>query len=356
MAIVFMDGFDHYADGQQLRKWDQELVADIDDESRTGVHAVSVFNGGRLGRNIVPALGSIIFGFALSVKEDELGSNSYGRVLRTFTGSSNLQVSLMYSQVDKLFRFTTGGSLNSASSINTYDISVGYVHVEAKITYNNATPANNTVELRINGITEIGGSLGTETLNTNPEGTGSMNMLQLATSAPIGGDLVNLLYDDFYLLNSTSPNNDFLGDVKIVTLHVDADTSGSLNDWTGSASPDWQQVDDTISLDDNATVITSSTNGQKSLFSMDTLSGMGAIKGIQISAVSRKDGAGDGDIKILTSPDNGTTLHKSSIITVNAHATNHKVLSQVQDVDPDTASAWTVANINTAEFGVEQIS
>lgn len=346
MAIVFMDGFDHYTNTQEERKWDEESAASISTTNpRTGNRALE-FNvvGAFLRKNLTPSLGKLLVGYAMFL-DDVLTADTYNSCIIFRSGTSD-QLLLQYSQIDQKFRFRNQLGAVSAVSVNTYDISTGYHHVEMKITFDNAVDADNTVELRVNGITEIGGSLGTETMDTDPQNTDICDGIELSGLNGL------LRIDDFVLLNTVAPNNDFLGDVKIVTLFVDAD--GAVLDWTPSAPPSWQQVDDT-DPDDNATNIVSSTNGQQSLFSMDTLSGVGTIKGIQISAAARKDGAGDGDIKLLTR-DSGGDINKSDTLTVGAQASKHPYHTQQQDVDPKTGSAWTVANINAAQFGVEQIS
>lgn len=341
-----MDGFDHYSVNKEARKWDIDFSASRDlNNPRTGIgHARLNVNSEYFGKLLTPTLGFIVVGFAIAI-DGTLQAATHQYLLRLMSNTSNFQLGITYSETAKVFRMDNGSASTSESSV--IDLSLGYVHLEMKATFDNGTPANNTVELRINGVSEI-----SQTLDTNPQATDDINELRLE-GITNGTDLD---VDDFYILNSTSPNNDFLGDVKIVTLYPDAD--GGLTAWTGSDSPDWQQVDDQSGTipDDNTTNIVSSTNGQQSIFSMDALTGVGAVKGLQISAATRKDGAGDGDIKILTSPDNGATLHKSATLTVGADASLHPFLMQQQDVDPDTAVAWIVADVNTAEFGVEQVS
>jgi hypothetical protein len=347
MAIVFMDGFDHYAPGQEGRKWDVDnFAATGTSNPRTGTgHATMNTTTEYFGKLMTPTLGSVVVGMAAHISSG-FTSDTYDSILQFYTSSGSFQCSLQYGQTEKRFRFFNNDLGTSTASANTFDLSTGYHHIEVKLTFDNGTPANNTVELRINEVAEIGGALGVENFDTNPRATDNIDEVRLngITTATV------IDVDDFYILNSTSPNNDFLGDVKISTLYVNAD--GGLTAWTG----DYTDVDD-ATPDDNTTNITSSTNGQQSLFDVDTLSGMATpVKGIQISSATRKDGGGDGDIKILTSPDSGSTLYKSSTITVGAAASLHPYLMQQQDVDPKTAAAWTVANINAAEFGVEQVS
>lgn len=348
MAIVFMDGFEHWTAAQALRKWDNvSASAPIieTDNPRTGSQCLG-FNTStaHLRKNLVPSLTTIIVGFA--IRKDTLRAVGYHSICRVRASGSS-QLGLQYSQSAQRFQFNNGtGSDQSSSSTNTYDLSSGYFHIEWKATFDQSPDNTNTVELRVNGNVEIG----PETMDTDPQNADIIDSVEIANDS----SLDEYRWDDFYVLNSTSPNNDFLGDVKIVTVYPDSD--GNVSDWTGSGSPDWQQVDETTA-DDNTTNIISSTNGQQSLFGMGAVSGLAAtVKGLQVNVAARKDGAGDGDIKILTRSGAGPSTSASSTYTVGAAASDHVYYLQQQDVDPNTSSAWVVSDINTAEFGVEQVS
>ncbi|MHC5034952.1 MAG: hypothetical protein ACYTFZ_07935 [Planctomycetota bacterium] len=346
MSLVFMDSFDHWADTQEERKWDAELVSTRSTTNpRTGPGCgLLKVTTAYYQKNLVPALGKIIVGFGIFL-DDSLTSQTFDNILRF--ESTGAQLGLQYSQVDQRFRFQNlGTSANSSNSTNTYDMTLGYLHIEVKVTFDNATNSNNTVELRVNENVEI-----SDTMETDPEGTDDVSIVQLSGMSHGAGGGVDVRFDDFYILDTNgSNNNDFIGDTAITALFANAD--GALTAWTGSASPDWQQVDD-ATPDDDTTYIESSTNGEQSTFSMDAVSGLSSIKGIQINVATRKTVAGNADIKILTR--SGGTTYASSAQTVGVHPTIHNYLMQQRDVDPDTSVAWTAAGLDAAEFGVEAV-
>ena len=213
------------------------------------------------------------------------------------------------------------------------------------------TGVNGSYELRVNGTTDISGS-GVDLADTGGDGW-DVWAIRLTTN------LASILrFDDMYVLNSTgATNNDFLGASIIEGLLPTSD--GASTQWTNNGSGDnYTSVDDagTSAPDDSGPGGTngSDTNGQKDLFGFADLQQItGTVHGVQVGVQLGMASAGTRTVKTkYRDPD-----------TTEADGTSHVVdsatfdeFTEVMDVNPASAAAWDVADIDDGQFGVEVVS
>jgi hypothetical protein len=157
-----------------------------------------------------------------------------------------------------------------------------------------------------------------------------------------------------YILNTSGAvNNDFLGEVRVLTAMPAADSAavvGSFGHWlpdTGSALFSRINEDTLTGPDWDVSYIYSATPGQISLFSFATVAYTGNAKAVQINMESRKDDAGARSIApeyqaLSTTDYTGSTVVLSS---------NYLDYRQIWELNPDTGTAWTQAAINGGLFG-----
>jgi hypothetical protein len=199
--------------------------------------------------------------------------------------------------------------------------------------------------MKVNGATvynAVSGDFSQSSGNTS-------NIQQFWFSGSAGNHLFNhvLLMD-----GSGATFNDFKSDMRYEHRVVDAD--GSVVDWTASAGSDFQCVDEALAAyNDDTDYISSGTTDQDSLFTHENIAAAsGTIHFVAQMALSRSDTAGD---KItLVCKSGGTTSVGADLALIGTTVTAYRWRKRFYETDPNTAAAWSVANIDAAEFGVRK--
>lgn len=156
-------------------------------------------------------------------------------------------------------------------------------------------------------------------------------------------------YDDMYILTGASET--FWGDITVETLFPNGD--GSLSQWLGS---DGNSVSNYLLVKEQDVVTTdytgSSTIGQEDLYAMGNLvATTGVIKGVcHVSQMAANDAGGK--TARLVSRRAGVEHKGSNVVLTTTFAPVHYCLA----LDPDTSAAWTIANVNALESGVEVVA
>jgi hypothetical protein len=77
----------------------------------------------------------------------------------------------------------------------------------------------------------------------------------------------------------------------------------------------------------------------------------GTVKAVQATALARKDDAGSRSIALVARP--GSTDRVGS---TQAVSDGYAGYAQVWDTNPDTSAGWTVADLNSSQFGQRLIA
>ena len=136
--------------------------------------------------------------------------------------------------------------------------------------------------------------------DTRNAGTAEIAMVRFSNHHISSGNRHTLRLDDVYVCDTSgSRNNDFLGDVKVVTLRPNADTAQA--DFTPSAgSVHYSLVAEAPDDDGDATYVESGTVGHKDLYGYQDLTGTpAAIMAVQLATVARKDDAGSRSLRAV---------------------------------------------------------
>jgi hypothetical protein len=129
---------------------------------------------------------------------------------------------------------------------------------------------------------------------------------------------------------------------KVVSKGPDA--NGNYQEWGNSA---FGNVDEVVAGADFAT---SGTADQRTCYSMGAFPALGtneAIAAVQMAATANRDAAGPQNANLFTRI--SSTDYHGSDKSLNVAAT---FVQQKWETSPATAAAWTIAEINGAEFGV----
>jgi len=339
MALLFMDGFDHYATAEILKKWTGMGTSlggqtiDFSKGRRPGGGAMIISSNGGWAHKLMPgAYATLIMGFAFWPNSNG-DANAY---FAEFFESDATHLSLGFNASNQIFVKRGGWNGTVLGTASGALPVAAWSYVEVKMTIHDTAGA---VEVRVNGVpvllladvdTRQGGSLGK------------------ITNVRIGGNLFSYSagYDDLYVCDTSGAhNNDFLGDVRIDVLVPNG--LGTYQDWTPSTGTDHAAlVDETTP--NTTDYLTGVTPGAKETLTLGDLPAPGSVAAVQVCNYLAKADAGAAKTRNLIR--SGTT---DACGPEAALSTSYVYSLSVHETDPATGSVWSTAAVNALEVGVE---
>jgi len=223
MAVLFMDGFEHYGvgasseeallDNVYAAKGTQVEVSAA--EARTGDTSLlmKAFFGEFLRRVFPAAAGEVFVGFAFFAKELPDSSERVS-ICELRDAANNIMLSVVVLPTGAIS--VRNGTLTSADVAVTAGPVLGaasWNHIEVR-----AVESTGTVQVRVNGE---------QVLNTSSL-TFSASFAQWGLSGRGGGGSTDYYFDDLVVNDTTgSYNNTWKGDLRVATLFPDADATPS---------------------------------------------------------------------------------------------------------------------------------
>lgn len=332
MSLLFIDSFDHYNSSADMAlKWDVANILDFQ-TGRTG-NAVRWYATRYCYLNIDNKQ-TLIVGFAFKPVATPL---QVGDICR-FYESSTEQLALGLN-VDGSIYLDRGATNLATSSAGLVTTTV-WSYFELKVTIDNSSGA---YEFRQNENTIFSDS----SVDTQESANAYVDSFRF-----LGGNYTERWIDDLYICDdSGSTNNDFLGDVKVEVIRPTG--AGNQTDFTPSTGSNWENVDDTYP-DEDTTYNYHAPQGLPGtdLFQMADLTTIsGSIFGIQPIIFTRKDDAGSADLYSVIRT-NSTDYVGSGISLGDSYVYHTDILEE----NPNTATAWTVTDINNIEGGYRRTS
>lgn len=324
MALLFVDGFDHYGTSDILKKWSANTGTISTSGGRRGGGA---FTGGTISRGFV-TLTTGIAGVAYNPGALPTGSPA---VIMQFRFGSTPQVTLAVNASGGLDAYTgnttddyLGSTAGSLIPANVFS----YIEFKAKI-----DPTTGTIDIRVNGTA----ALSLTAQNTSITGGTTFNGVLLS-----GGTV-----DDFYLCDTSgSANNNFLGDVRVDMVLPTGD--GNYTQWTPSTGTTHYNLVN-ANPPSTTTYNSSTTVANKDSYVMADLSSIASstVYGVQVVACALKDDSGSRSIQLGAR--SGST---DAVGSGQAVSTSAVFYARVMETDP-AGAAWTQTSVNSAEALVQ---
>lgn len=336
MALLWMDSFDHYA--TMTRKYDSASLSQggvLAANGRNGTNSFHVSANVSGGCSVVKLLGgtqaTLIAGFALRRNGDP-GKNV---VLFRFREGTTNHIDLRMNTSFQLF-FTRNGTAVGSAGTTVLSQAV-YYYIEVKVFSHDTT---GTVEAHINGAAEIS-STGLDTRNA---GTPKLDTIVVGEDTQNTGSSWDI--DDLYVLDTTgsAPTNTFLGDSRVYASLPSG--AGTTTQFTPSTGSNYQNVDE-ATPDDDTTYNVDSTAGHKDTFAMaDLPSSAATVYATQELTLARKDDAGTRTLRQVIR--SGGTDYEGSDVAV---PDGYNYARAIRETNPNTAAAWSGAEIDAMEAG-----
>lgn len=335
MALVWCDGFDYYTSDAHVnaRKcFISPSFVTYQQSPRASGNGYSISMGNDrtyLSPNVWNGVTTVIFGCGLFMPSIPVANDRIWYIINT---ANNQLCDIGVKSTGKLYATRANTQLGSDSAL-TLAANTWY-YIEAKIVIGTGTSGSIIVNVN---ETE---TLNIPSVNTAFDSGFAASRLQILANG-------TMRFDDLYMADTTgSYNNDFLGDVKIVSSIPDA--NGNTNNFTPTAGQNYEAVDDVPTS--TSDYVYSSTAGNIDDYSFLPVQETGNIYGVQVSANMQVIGGHARDIRFRSDSNSNQTETASQ--TIGAGPTPF-YQTGIFERNPDGAAAWTDTTVNDAKFGVK---
>lgn len=153
-------------------------------------------------------------------------------------------------------------------------------------------------------------------------------------------------FSDFILLNTLGTvNTDFLTDRGVVYLAPNA--AGTYSQLTPSTGNNYECIDE--SPPDTDDYVSSGTSSSLDTYNFPDLEGTPDIAGVQLVAYAKKDNMGARKARFVMLTDGVDPVYSDDIVLSDTV----KFFRHIQELNPDTETAWGVSDFNDFEFGIQ---
>jgi len=348
MALLWCDGFDHY--GTTTAKmldgaWAQVASSAVITTSnvRTGTYAMQFGIGfqGFARRVLGGAKTTVGVGAAWYFPALPTASNT-DAIYAFNDADNNVQVTISIGSTGTLSAYR--GHFISGTLLGTTATPVvvanAYQHIEAVVFFSQTV---GTVEVRVNGVTVLSLS-GLDTVASSLVECSQIVFALPGTS--LGATISKYMDDVFAYDNTSSYNNTFIGDRRVLTLFPDANTATA--DWTAVGAASGYLCIDEANPNEDTDYITAATVGLVSQFGLQNLpAGISIVNAVVMVERARKTEAGTANTQVSVvsgaSTSNGADKPLTEIYTYR---------QDVFQTDPATAAPFTPTAVDALQFKV----
>lgn len=333
MSIVFCDSFDSYSATTDLSKKWGNAGSGVTFGSTTGR-----FGGGAVN------LSNSTQGTGVTTRSATFNSTKLSLAFWLKIQSSISSLAWMFGQSStpgNLWRVGFSGSAmflansnQTASAVGTINVCDNAWHwIELQI-----QQGANPNKLYVDGTLDINSS-------TNLWAATAVDRLQINGSGNPGG----IYFDDLIAWDDASPGLQYssipIGSKRIAVIRPNGDVSG-VQFVPNTGSTNYTQIDEVAA--DNSDYVSSQTSGDKDLYEYENLPFLpSSITAAVVNSAVENSTAGNINFKNVcksgaTESDGPSTLTPASLTTNQTP----------YETDPNTAAAWTKANLDAAQFGI----
>jgi len=350
MALEWMSGFDHMTEAQlSLGLFTTNNGADVSPiYARTGSRSLSIASTiGNCFRLGLSNAATRIIGFGLLQTDVSIAN---GRIIFAFGDGTpvtdgNAQVSMGLNADGSISIYSgrglnanSGGNLLGTSGTGIFPSSLQWYYVEIVATFHGSTGA---VQVFVNNVSIL-------TL-TNQDTTATANAYANAFGFGAQSSPGILYFDDVYVLSGTGGvRTTRLGAVRVVGLAAAAG-DGSVAQFTPSSGSDnGAMVDETPTPDGDSTYNESGTVGLIDTYNFAAIGLTGTVLGLQVKNYAKVD---SGAASVRAVQRIGSTNYFNSVVALTTGYGYGPL--EISEQSPATATNYTVAEIDAAEFGIE---
>lgn len=345
MSLLWVEGFDGVNITTLKEKGWTMFSSNEGSVSTTGgrrgggawVAGLSAAYGSRIVKAVPGNPGTIVAGAAVSLDTFEVGT--WNDFMGVIDSGGNIHLYAQYNKLTgevRVYKHDTSSVL-CTSAAGVVPFGSGYHYIELRATISDTVGA---VDIHVDGVSVCSAS-GTDTRNG---GNGDCGSVYFGLYIGYYG---SIKVDDVYTCDTNGAMNyDFLGDSRVDTIIPNG--AGTNTQFTPLSGSNYANVDESPH-DSDTTYNSSSTLNHIDTYAMSAIDAVtgSTIRGVQVNVVAKKDDAGSRSIGVIAYT--GTI----GISGNNALGTAYSSFSNMFQLDPNTAAAWTEAGVNGMECGLK---
>lgn len=344
MALIWIDGFDHYGAGStpgtdnMLAGVYAAVTAGVSPSTstaRTGTHSLVAATGNNVRRILGAPKTGVGFGMACFLSALPSGTDN-GAICIFSDASAAGIVSITMDATGKIRAKLGGvGGTLLGQTASPVLVAGAYQHVEV---FCKISATVGVVQVRVNEVMA---------LNLTGLNTGTVSIENVEFIGAFNGWV-----DDIFCWDDTgASNNTFIGGRRVFTVQPDADTVVADFAIVG-ATTGWDAINDAAPDGDTSYIVASPLSGppKVSEFDLSSLpSGITAINGMQSYVNAKKTDAGGANLKASVLSAAAVAAGIDRPIT-----TTYAYCADVFEVDPNTGAPWTSTAINDCKLRLER--
>lgn len=341
--ILWADSFDHYGTTTALMldgSWAEASGQISATFARTGAESYRI-TGNTIGRRVFGGA-KVTSGVAMALYCTILPVADNTSAPFTFCDAANVPQITITLDTTGILSCWRGNGSGSKFQTKLGDTGVPVItanawnHIEAKVKIDNST---GTVEVRVNGVTV----LNLTGQDTQASGLAESSQVRVEVT---GAGVTGFYIDDIIAWDTTTSfNNDFVGDRKVITDFPDADTADVA--WTRSTgSSNFGVIDENPPNDDTDYLTTSTLNAKAGVTWPDLPTEVTNVAAVIFTHRSKKTDAGDANIQLTLGSGGGS----SAVGTDRPITTAYTLYWDVFQVDPQTSAPFTRAAAQDASW------
>lgn len=372
MALLFMDGFDHYQESSTSRvKWDSPVgtsgglmiagrfggQAMVPKAATNAIH--TTWPG--ISKRLTSDYSTLIVGFAVrfkSVIPDNFthpfftlidASGKHQLQFWIDGGSGELKLGVAHPDLP-----VGPYNINWASYQPDWYDATGYVppiglwiYFEVKATAASTTTGTVQIHVDSSPILEY---TNVKTMNTGVAGFRGIRFMGTNYLTGSGSSFDHVAVDDLYMADATGTfNNDFLGEVRVQTRYPDAE--GYQNDfYPAIGDNNAAMVDTPITnwTENSGEYVYSGAVGAIDLYSIQNFTSSGSIFGVQVNVTHRKDDVGNRRVAPMLRI--GGTNYEGDDFPLYS---DYTWAGHIFEKNPNNDLPWDLTQLNQAEFGLK---
>ncbi|MHA1948739.1 MAG: hypothetical protein ACW99G_03235 [Candidatus Thorarchaeota archaeon] len=337
MALIFCDGFDHYATAQLDEKWGftsgSPSISSSAGRNGDGLLINSTEYVRKDFTSLTGAGTTWIFGFNFRIPTAASNFSTI-RICSVYDDTNRMFYMAVDGARDKLLVATDNQSRSVPVQIKDDDT---WHFIECKISWD----GDITAIVRVDGNEFFNSAL-----TSNEPIDSEFNRFYLGSES--GSDQHH--FDDFYLLDDTGTvNNDFLGEIAIEAVLPNG--AGTNSDMTPTGAATNHEATDENPPDSDTTYVVSGTLNNKDSHATGNLTttSISDVLGVQTNLFARKESSSTRELKDVIR--SGGTDYNGSVS--QGLTTSYEYYATPHDTNPNTGVQFTETNFNSAEFGYE---
>lgn len=333
MSVVGFTGVDSWETASYVMSTqDYTLVAPRAGAQGSAVRVTSTSARLRINRSTALTADAIWMHFGFWMRNDSLGT-AIQNIVGLFNGTNNTSITLGTTSDGRLTVARSNATLGTTAALAA-DGNWHHVHVSTRLS---TVATTGRAKVWVDGVLDLDVTAQTVAVSTD-RGFSYLSMW----SSLVGGSVE---FDDVWV---DDDNTEWMAPKPFTVTTLRPDGPGASAQWTPSPGyANWQAVGDAS----DATTVTSQTTGVRDLYTFaDLPAASTSVAAVALHTRGQQVGAGTPTVKALH-------RHSTGVVTAGAGIGQGAAMNSnapaLWETNPATGSAWTVADVNDAQFGVE---